>query len=260
MAMIDDDIHHPEIAKMVEIIYADQSLLAVNKPAGIPSLPDGYDPQAPHIKSILEPQFGRLWIIHRLDRCTSGVMLLARSASAHRSLNTQFENHQVDKRYHAITCGAPEWQEKTVRLPLLVNGDRRHRTIVETHRGKPAESEFHLIERLGSFSLIEAIPRTGRTHQIRAHLASIGLPLLGDSLYGGLPVLYLSMIKPGYRAGTKTECAIIERCALHASSIGLIHPESNKAFNLGARYSKDFNGAIRMLRRYPIENLTEIKH
>ena len=77
MAMIDDDIHHPEIAKMVEIIYADQSLLAVNKPAGIPSLPDGYDPQAPHIKSILEPQFGRLWIIHRLDRCTSGVMLLA---------------------------------------------------------------------------------------------------------------------------------------------------------------------------------------
>ena len=87
------------------VLWHDDSLLVVNKPAGLPSLPDGYQPTAPHLKSVLEPAFGPLWIVHRLDRDTSGVIVLARTAEAHRVLNTQFEKRQVTKVYHALVLG-----------------------------------------------------------------------------------------------------------------------------------------------------------
>lgn len=238
-------------ARNLVVLYEDESLLAVNKPAGLPSLPDGYDSSLPHLKSILEPMYGRLWIVHRLDRDTSGLILLARSAAAHRSLNTQFENRQVHKCYHALVCACPPWQEKSTALPLRSNGDRRHRTIVDQHFGKPAVTDFAVLKRLGSYCLLEALPKTGRTHQIRAHLAVLGLPVLGDSLYGGQPALYLSMLKPGFQPGVHSECALIERCALHARSLEFFHPLIGTLMRLEAPYPKDFNAALRMLSRYP---------
>src|SRR5512136_2436425 len=107
----------------IEVLYINDALLVINKPAGLATLPDGYDPTLPHIKSLLEVQYGRLWIVHRLDKDTSGVLVLARSASTHRSMNTQFEHRQVSKVYHALVFGAPEQQDTTVGLPLRANGD-----------------------------------------------------------------------------------------------------------------------------------------
>lgn len=233
------------------VLYEDDSLLAINKPPGIPSLPDGYNPAAPHLKVILEPKFGSLWILHRLDRDTSGVILLARSAEIHRAVNTLFEKRQVSKTYHAIVQGSPAWQEKVIRLPLRVNGDRRHRTVIDTQRGKPASSHFAILERLGKYTLLKALPLTGRTHQIRAHLTSLNLPILGDALYGGEPALYPSMLKPGFSCGNKAECALIQRSALHAYSLKFMHPKTDQMISLEAPYPKDFNAALRMLRRYP---------
>jgi RluA family pseudouridine synthase len=232
-------------------LYLDDSYLAVNKPAGLPSLPDGYDSSAPHLKGLLEPLYGRLWIVHRLDRDTSGVLLLARSAVAHRELNRRFEQRQVVKRYHAVICGCPDWEQKEVRLPLRPDGDRRHRTIVDEQRGKPSTTEFHLLARLGRYALVEASPHTGRTHQIRAHLSAIGLPILGDTLYGGQAGLYTSMLKPGFTCGSQKECALIERSALHAFSLDLAHPERVENLHLEAPYPKDFKATLRMLQRYP---------
>ncbi len=232
----------------IEIIYSDDCLLAVDKPAGLPVLPDGYHPDAPHLKSVLEPEFGRLWIVHRLDRETSGVMLLARTPETHRNLNTKFEQRQVIKCYHVLACGAPEWQEKTVDLRLLPDGDRRHRTVVNARQGKPSETEFLVLERLGEFTLLKATPHTGRTHQIRAHLAAIHLPILGDTLYGGRSMLTLSALNPGSTAGIFTEeLPLIQRCALHAFSLDLTHPISEQALHLEAPYPEDFSAALRIL-------------
>jgi RluA family pseudouridine synthase len=201
------------------ILYSDDSLLAVNKPAGLPALPDGYNPDMPHVKGLLESDFGRLWIVHRLDRQTSGLMLLARTPQAHRYLNDQFQSHQVTKTYHALVVGEPRWDETTIDLPLRPDGDRRHHTIVDQSRGKPAVTYLRSLERFGQFSLVEATPRTGRTHQLRAHLSAVGFPILCDSLYGGGQRLVPShqSVESGGNDGSPT--GLLERMGLHALSL-----------------------------------------
>ncbi len=136
------------------------------------TLPDGYDPSLPHVRSLLEPQFGRLWIVHRLDKATSGALLLARTAASHRSLNTQFEQGRVEKVYHALVVGDVAWEAHIVDMPLRPNGDRRHRTVVDHERGKPALTELRLLQRFGAMPCWKrarapgARTRSGRTWQL----------------------------------------------------------------------------------------------
>jgi RluA family pseudouridine synthase len=232
----------------MEILYQDDALLVVNKPAGLSTLPDGYNPSLPHIKSVLEQQAGPLWIVHRLDKETSGVLLLARSAVAHRSLNTQFEKHLVSKVYHALVVGTPEWQEKTVRLPLRPNGDRQHRTVIDPQAGKPAVTHLKVLERFGQYSLVEAIPETGRTHQIRAHLSALGLSIAGDKLYG-------KRINP--RAGEKVRrfqqghdplISLTDRMGLHARSLEINHPLTEERQKFTAPYPAEIVAILQQLR------------
>lgn len=220
------------------VLWSDTDLLVVNKPAGLPVLPDGWDPQAPFLKKLLEAAEGRLWTVHRLDRDTSGVLLLARNAEAHRSLNGQFEQRQVGKVYHALVNGTPEWEEKSVKLPLRPNGDRKHRTVVDPRGGKPAHTELRVLERFGGWCLVEARLHTGRTHQIRVHLASVGHPIVADLLYGGGGEL-----RP--EAGGEV---LIERTALHACSLALSHPQSGAELEFVAPYPEDFARALEWLR------------
>jgi RluA family pseudouridine synthase len=231
----------------ISILFEDNAILGVNKPTGLPTLPDGYNPGAPHLKALLEPDYGRLWIVHRLDRETSGIVLLARTAQAHRALNGQFDQRQVTKRYQALVYGSPDWQEKIVQLALRPNGDRRHRTVIDPRRGKPAETELRVLESLGDYAWIEACPHTGRTHQIRAHLAALGFPILGDVLYGGPPKLSLSAIETSTTG--EQDVAVIERCALHACSLELAHPVLGSPLHLEAPLPEDFISALNRLRR-----------
>jgi len=233
------------------ILWADDALLVVNKPAGLLSLPDGYDPDAPYLGGVLEATYGRLWVVHRLDRDTSGVIVLARTAEAHQKLNTQFESRNVSKVYHALIVGSPAWDERTVNFSLRADGDRKHRTVVDAQAGKPAVTHVRVLERLGQYTLVEARPQTGRTHQIRVHLFVMGLPIVADALYGAGQAILLSELKPGYRSKEdRPERPLLGRVGLHAWSLALEHPLTGQPLEFEAAYPKDFGATLRQLRRW----------
>jgi RluA family pseudouridine synthase len=205
--------------------------------------------EEPYLAQILEPDFGRLWIVHRLDRETSGVIVFARSAAAHRDLNTQFEGRDVAKVYHALTVGVPPWEKKQVDLALRRDGDRRHRTVIDAARGKPSLTRFAVLERFPGFALLEARPRTGRTHQIRAHLRAIGFPIIGDTLYGGDSELLLSMLHAEENVPGTADRVLIARAALHALSIAFTHPRTGDPLHFSAPYPDDISHTLQALRK-----------
>lgn len=207
------------------ILYQDDDILVVNKPPGLLSIPDGYDPSLPHLKTVLEPGFGPIWIVHRLDKETSGVMALARNAEAHRVLNKAFRTHVVHKQYHGLVAPVPEWRERVIELPLKVNADRKHRTRADELNGKPARSNCKILKWFPQAVLMSIEIQTGLTHQIRAHLRSCGLALLGDTLY---------------QAGLVCPFIPAPRSMLHAREITFPHPTTGEAINFTAPYSDDF--------------------
>jgi tRNA pseudouridine32 synthase / 23S rRNA pseudouridine746 synthase len=208
------------------LIYQDDFLLIVNKPSGLRTIPDGYNPDLPHLSGILTQQFGRLWTVHRLDKETSGILIFARDPDVHRHLNLQFERREITKIYHAIAFGSPPWQKKEIELPLRVNGDRKHRTIIDQKQGKPATSTVEVLARYSQASLLAIQPKSGYTHQIRAHLAAVGFPILFDPLYNPAP--------------NSPFTEDFSRLALHALQIKLVHPKTETTAIFKAPYPQDF--------------------
>src|SRR5512134_2601017 len=147
---------------MPEILHQDQYILVVNKPANLPVLPDGWEKDAPYLVKTLEEQYGKIFIVHRLDKVTSGVMVFARDAETHRALNLQFEQHEAQKCYHAIVEGNPRWKEKLTKFPLRVNVGHKHRTVVDDRHGKPSETSFRVLKQYHAAAWVEAMPMTGR--------------------------------------------------------------------------------------------------
>jgi RluA family pseudouridine synthase len=210
-------------------LYCDSALLVLDKPAGMPVLPDGWDKDAPYLVQLLEQQFGKVWVVHRLDKITSGVMVFARTAESHRGLGMQFERREARKIYHAICSGAPAWDEHTARHKLRVNVGHSHRTVVDNGKGIAAETRFSVLRRYASHALLECAPATGRTHQIRVHAYALGYPLLGDTLY----------------SAPATD--LIPRPALHAFSLTFTHPVSAESISFEAPYPDDFAAALTRL-------------
>jgi tRNA pseudouridine32 synthase / 23S rRNA pseudouridine746 synthase len=214
----------------MHILFSDDHILVVNKPADLSVLPEGWDKSAAYLVKLLEEQVGKVWVVHRIDKVTSGVLVFARTAEAHRALNIQFERHEVEKNYHALLNGLPKWEEKVTKFPLRVNVGHKHRTVVDDRGGVRSETRFKLLERYQAAALVEAQPLTGRTHQIRVHAYALGHPLLGDILYSA------------------PETQTIARPALHAFSLSFAHPETGKRLTFQADYPYDFSAALRLLR------------
>lgn len=214
----------------MNILHADEAVIVVDKPAGLAVLPEGWGKDAPCLMQMLEQQFGsKIWVVHRLDKITSGVIVFARTTDAHRELNRQFEQHEAGKIYRLILEGVPDWDQKVAKHPLRVNVGHKHRTAVDSRDGKPAETRFEVLERFQSNVLAEAHLMTGRTHQIRAHAHALGYPLLGDVLYGAQPT------------------ALIVRPALHSYRLVITHPNTGQRESYTANYPEDFLQALERL-------------
>lgn len=233
-----------------ELHYQDDLLLVVSKPAGLLTIPDRFG-NKDSLQSALERDFGKVFVVHRLDRETSGVLCFARTEAAHRHLSMQFEHHMVDKYYLVLVDGNVHQEEGEINKPI-----GQHPTIAGkmmiTNRGKPSLTFYRVLERFKHFTLLEALLKTGRTHQVRVHFQSIGYPLAVDAVYGRRPAFFLSEIKgKAYRSGkfSDEERPLMERTSLHAYRLRLDHPGTGERLEFKAELPKDFSAMLKQLRK-----------
>lgn len=212
------------ITPYFELLFLDADILAVNKSAGLRTIPDGYDSSLPYLRQLLEEQYGKMWVVHRLDKDTSGVILFARNAKTHRHLNDQFEKHTIKKEYMALCHGVPCWEKKDITIPLRKNGDRQHRTVMDFKNGKNAITFLRIQKKLNLYTSFNVEIKTGITHQIRAHLAILGFPIIGDKLYSYFSPIHVRPEKAG----------IEDKLYLHATSISFIHPATDESTHIEA--------------------------
>lgn len=230
----------------LEIVFEDQHLLALNKPAGMVVHPGAGTTEDTLVHALLAHCRGSLsgiggverpGIVHRLDRETSGLMLVAKSDAAHRGLSSQFSERTLHKEYLALVQGVPSLLSGTIRKPIGRNQQHRHKmAVVEAESGgRDAHTDWQVVETFGrKASLIRCTIHTGRTHQIRVHLKSLGHVILGDDVYGWKPDPSLS-VTPA-------------RVMLHAEHLIVTHPITGRSMDLRAPLPRDFEDVLAALR------------
>ena len=239
------------------VLYADEDIVVLNKKSGLLIAADRYDETAPRLDLEAEREFGKLFAVHRIDKDTSGAIAYARNERAHRALSLQFERREVEKIYHCLVYGRPLWETLHADEALLPDGDAKHRTVVNKKSGKYSVTDFRLIGVCGQYAWIEAVPKTGRTHQIRAHLAAHGLYIVCDPLYGGnrKPVR-LSDFKKKWNDDAFEERPLLARLALHAYKLTIAHPATDERMTFCAPYPKDMDATRKQLAKlYKVDPL-----
>ncbi len=246
----------------IPVLFEDEHLLALDKPAGLHASPDRYDPQRPNLMKLLHTAIaaGKPWArerrleylmnAHRLDSETSGVILLAKSKSALIALANLFGSEKPLKKYTALAQGRPAEDPFEVDVKLALNPVKTGLMRVDPKNGKNAKTRFAVLERFDGWTLLRCEPLTSRTHQIRVHLRYAGLPIVGDEFYGGKP-LWLSRLKPNYRLKPgHEERPLLSRVALHAEELSLAHPVTGATVAISAPWPKDLKVAVKYLRQF----------
>jgi len=240
--------------RMVEIIYQNSDIVAINKPAGISVTKDRSGTEG--LQAILEKQLptgqaAQLRLVHRLDKHTSGVMILAKNRATQSQLSSDFEKKLIKKTYLALVTGVVTEPEGSIDAALARSRKNPQLMSIARKAGKPAGTKWKLLADFGTVSLLAVFPLTGRTHQIRVHLQSIGLPLAIDPLYGGTRPLLLSDFKMNYRLSKgQTEKPLIDRLTLHAYQLSLTNPLPNCLPSFIAALDKKFTAAVKMLTKH----------
>ena len=241
------------------VLYEDDCIIAVNKASGIAICADRYDDSKERLDKLLAASLGlkKVYVVHRIDRDTSGLVVFAKDDKTHRELSMAFEGRSIKKRYIAAVHGRPAWKETVCDLPLVPNGNKQHHTIIDKYQGKKSLTTFRLLGSAGNYSIIEALPETGRTHQIRVHLVSLGHPVVCDELYGNTKPVYLSAIKKSWRGDTIEERPLLARLGLHAAELLLpplpggrsSPPDTPEGLLLEAPLARDMAALIKQMEK-----------
>jgi 23S rRNA pseudouridine955/2504/2580 synthase/23S rRNA pseudouridine1911/1915/1917 synthase len=232
----------------IEVIYQDKDILVINKPSGIIVIHDQHTDESKTIVGILKKQLNqKVWVVHRIDRDTTGILVFAKNAQSHRNISMQFENTKVRKKYIALLSGVLEEDKGSINKPILISG----MDVSIDRTGKESITNFKVIERFKSYTLVKAMPLTGRRHQIRIHFWSLGHPLAIDSEYGISDPIMLSALKRNYKIKKgEVEKPLISRLTLHAAALTLTLPLSGKDKTFEVPLPKDFELTLKQLRKY----------
>jgi 23S rRNA pseudouridine1911/1915/1917 synthase len=249
------EVHWPEPraaeaqpeALPIDVLFEDDALLVLNKPAGLVVHPAAGHEEHTLVNALLHHCAGQLsgiggvmrpGIVHRLDKETSGCMVVAKNDDTHVALSAQFAGRTVRKIYHAIVCGEMPRDRGEIRAAIARHPSHRKRMAVSEGAGREARTSYHVLERLRGATLVEATLHTGRTHQIRVHFQHVGFPLFGDAVYGQRQNRRFEELF-GFAA---------RRVMLHASRLGFVHPRTGKWVNFEAPRPPDFEDALKALR------------
>lgn len=231
------------------IIFEDENIIVIDKPALLLVLPDRYNQSLPNLNRLLKEELGEVFVVHRIDKETSGVIVFAKNAETHTALNRQFENREVEKTYYALVVGTPDEDSGTIDAPITES--QRHPGVmkIDNKRGKSSKTNYRVVEGFDGYALVEAKPLTGRMHQVRIHLASVGLPVVCDRLYGDGERFFLSQVKPRYFS-EGDEKPLLSRVALHAESISFVYPPDKERVSFSAEMPKDMRSVLNYLRKF----------
>jgi tRNA pseudouridine32 synthase/23S rRNA pseudouridine746 synthase len=201
-------IHYaPPLTPYLQIVYQDEDIIVLDKPSGLLSVPGKAPEHRDSLQTRVQRVFPNASVVHRLDMATSGIMLMAMHKAAHRHLSRQFEMRQTEKAYQAIVFGRLSLESGEVDLPLICDWPNRPKQIVDFQRGKQALTRWQVVSQGNNTSRVDLFPVTGRSHQLRVHMLSLGHPIIGDRLYAHQPAL-----------------ALASRLNLHAKMLCLTHP------------------------------------
>lgn len=229
------------------IIFEDEQLVAVNKPAGMLSIQDRAG--NPALKNFLQDKYGDIFTVHRLDKDTSGAIVFAKNEAAHRQLSQLFEGRDIAKYYVGLVLGKPPKTSGTMDIGLMEHPIRKG-MMTANRKGKPSITDYEVLESFKQFTWMQYRIHTGRMHQIRVHMKELGTPLVCDELYGdGKPIL-LSNIKNKYNLSKEEleERPILARLALH--SFRLSFNLMGKPYDLEAEPPKDIRALLQQLRKH----------
>ncbi len=235
----------------LEVVYEDEELVVLHKPAGLLSIPDRFDLEKPNVYHLLGQQHENIFIVHRLDRETSGLICFAKNEVAHKHLSEQFFNHSVDKIYLALVDGHPEPASGRIDKPIGRHPVIPGKMIIQ-RRGKASITDYEVVDTFKNYSLAEANIKTGRTHQIRVHFESIGCPLAVDAVYGRKDAFFLSAVKlrKYKKSREEEERPLMSRTTLHAFKLRIDHPVTGERLKLEAPLPKDFRAVLQQLRKW----------
>ena len=233
----------------IQIIFENEDFIALNKPAGMLTIPDRHDDKISSLYKSLQQQYEKIFIVHRLDKETSGIILFAKNEKTHKYLSQLFEHRGIEKYYTALILGSLQHKSGKIDEPIMEHPVTKGMMTINK-KGKPSTTDYEVLEDFGIYSLVKFRLHTGRTHQIRVHTKYIGHPVACDEIYGnGKPIL-LSSFKKKYKLSQhdEVERPLLGRLALHSSELIFTGADGVK-HDLVAPLPKDMNAVLMQLRK-----------